>query len=97
MECEWLTLKLKIKSDFYSRLRIKVVPPRVFHNYVTGYEKRDHLGFFMKTEFLVWIESSVCAEYNGASSMKKILITSGVMTIFKHLGTQIRFLENRYF
>ena len=38
---------------------------------VTGYEKRDHLGFFMKIEFLVWIKSSVCAEYNGTSVMKK--------------------------
>ena len=28
--------------------------------FVTGYEKRDHLGFFIKIEFLVWIDSSVC-------------------------------------
>ena len=34
--------------------------------------KRDHRGFFMKIEFFfVWIESSVCAEYSGASFMKK--------------------------
>ena len=29
--------------------------------YVTCYEKRDHLGFFMKIEFL---DSSVCVEHN---------------------------------
>ena len=39
--------------------------------YVTGYEKRDHWGFFIKIEFLAWIDSSMCAEYNGASFMKK--------------------------
>ena len=40
-------------------------------SYVTGYEKRDHLGFFIKNEFLAWIDSSMCAAYNGASSKKK--------------------------
>ena len=40
--------------------------------YVTGYEKRDHLGFFVKNEFLAWMDSSMCAAYNGSSSKKNI-------------------------
>ena len=39
--------------------------------YVTGYEKRDHWGFFKKIEFLVWIDSPMCAESNGASFKQK--------------------------
>ena len=31
----------------------------------------DHLQYFIKTEFLPWNDSSVCAESNGASFMKK--------------------------
>ena len=38
---------------------------------VTGYEKRDHLGFFIKIEFLACIDSSVCVEHNGESFKKK--------------------------
>ena len=30
--------------------------------YVTDYEKRNH---FMKIEFLMWVDSSVCVEYKG--------------------------------
>ena len=54
--------------------------------YVTCSEKRDHSGYFIKIEFLAWIDSFMCAESNGASFMKKISITSGVMTI---LYTQV--------
>ena len=39
--------------------------------FVTCYEKRDHLGYFIKIEFLAWIDSSMCAESNGAIFMKK--------------------------
>ena len=47
----------------------------------------------MNIEVLAWIDSSVYAEYNGASFKEKIiLITSGVMTIFIHSGRQSRFL-----
>ena len=38
---------------------------------VTCSEKRDHSGYFIKIEFLAWIDSSMCAESNGASFMKK--------------------------
>ena len=39
--------------------------------YVTSYEKRDHLGFFIKIEFLACMDSFVYAAYNGESSKKK--------------------------
>ena len=38
---------------------------------MTGYEKRDHLGFFIKIEFLACMDSFVYAAYNGESSKKK--------------------------
>ena len=38
---------------------------------MTCYGKIDHLQFLIKTEFLAWNDSSVCAESNGASFMKK--------------------------
>ena len=38
---------------------------------MTCSEKRDHSGYFIKIEFLAWIDSFVCAESNGASFMKK--------------------------
>ena len=38
--------------------------------YVTGYEKRDHLGFFIKIESLACMDSFVYAAYNGESSKK---------------------------
>ena len=38
---------------------------------VTYYEKIDHLQFSIKTEFLAWIDSPMCAESYGASFMKK--------------------------
>ena len=60
-------------------------------------KKRDHSGYFIKIKFLAWINSSVCAEYNGASFMKKILIINGVMTIFIHTGRYIGFWENAHF
>ena len=41
------------------------------NNIVTCYGKIDHLQFFIKTEFLAWIDSPMCAESNGASFMKK--------------------------
>ena len=63
-------------------------------SFVTCYEKRDHLGYFMKIEFLA---GSICTESNGASFMKNIFITSGVMTIFMQLGRYIRFMENAHF
>ena len=38
-------------------------------SFVTCYEKRDHLGYYIKVEVLAWINicSSLCAESNGAS------------------------------
>ena len=42
------------------------------NNNVTCSEKRDHSGYFIKIEFLAWIDSSVCAESNGACFMKNI-------------------------
>ena len=41
--------------------------------FVTCYEKRDHSGYFIKIEFLAWIDSSMFAESNGADFMKKYL------------------------
>ena len=38
---------------------------------MTGYEKRDHFGFFIKIEFLACMDSFVYAAYNGESSKKK--------------------------
>ena len=40
--------------------------------YVTCYEKRDHLGFFIRTDLLACFNSSVSAEHNGASFMKNV-------------------------
>ena len=34
---------------------------------MTCYEKRDHSGYFIEIEFLAWIDSSMCAESNGAT------------------------------
>ena len=48
-----------------------------------GYEKRDQRGFL--TEFLAWSDSPMCAE-SWCKFHIKILITSGVMTIFMHSG-----------
>ena len=31
----------------------------------------DHSGYLIKIEFLAWIDSSVCAESNGANFIKK--------------------------
>ena len=39
--------------------------------YVTDYKKRDHLGFFIKIEFLACMNSFVYAAYNSESSKKK--------------------------
>ena len=39
--------------------------------FVTCSEKRDHSGYFIKIEFLAWIDSFMCAESNGTSFMKK--------------------------
>ena len=39
---------------------------------MTCSEKRDHSGYFLKIEFLAWIDSSVCTESNGASFIKKL-------------------------
>jgi hypothetical protein len=48
-----------------------IVTLHVHFTIVTCYEKRDRWGFFKKIEFLAWIDSSVCAESNVASFMKK--------------------------
>ena len=49
---------------------------RIYNNntciIMTCSEKRDHSGYFIKIEFLAWNDSSVCAESNGASLMKKL-------------------------
>ena len=54
---------------------------------MTCIEKRDHSGYLIKIEFLAWIDSSMCAESNGTSFMKKYF-TSRVITIkfFMHSG-----------
>ncbi|MCG8625417.1 MAG: hypothetical protein MJE68_25895 [Proteobacteria bacterium] len=40
---------------------------------MTCYEKRDHSpGYFIKIEFLAWIDSSMFAETSGAGFMKNI-------------------------
>ena len=38
---------------------------------MTGYKKKDHLGFFIKIEFSACMDSFVYAAYNGESSKKK--------------------------
>ena len=44
----------------------------VHHNiYSTCSEKRDLTDIFMNIEILAWIDSSVYAEYNGASLKEK--------------------------
>ena len=53
----------------YANTRIRSVKHVVI--IVTCYEKIDHLQFFIKNEFLAWIDSPMCAESNGASFMKK--------------------------
>ena len=60
-------------------------------------EKRDHLGFFMKTEFLAWMDGFMYTKYNGESFTKKILITRQVTIIFMLSGSLLQFLENRQF
>ena len=39
--------------------------------YVTCYMKRDHLGFFINVELLVWMDSPDCVEYDGESFKRK--------------------------
>ena len=52
---------------------------------------------FIKIEFWHGL-IALCAESNGASFMKKILITRRVMTIiFMQSGKYNRFLENAHF
>ena len=41
----------------------------IWLQYVTCYKERDHSGYFIKIEFLAWIDSSICAESNGAIFM----------------------------
>ena len=41
------------------------------HAFVTRYEKRDHLGYFIDSLFLVWIVCAISVESNGASFVKK--------------------------
>ena len=62
---------------------------------MTGYEKRDHCGFFIITVFLVWIDSSMCAEYNGASFMKNTDHKPSY-DYFYVLGVIHFFSENQY-
>ena len=38
---------------------------------MTRYEKRDRLGYFIDSLFLVWIVSAMSVESNGASFVKK--------------------------
>ena len=38
---------------------------------MTRYEKRDRLGYFIDSLFLVWIVSAISVESNGASFLKK--------------------------
>ena len=70
---------------------------------VTSSEKGDHLGYFIKIEFLAWIDSFMCAEsMQWCKFHEKISIdiTSGhgVMTIFIHAGRYniIHFSENAH-
>ena len=48
-----------------------IIPFLLCMQYVTGYEKRDHLGFFIKIELLACMDSFVYAAYIGESSKKK--------------------------
>ena len=52
---------------------------------VTCSEKRDLRDIFMNIEILVWIDSSVYTEYNGANCKEKCW-SQAVMTIFIHTG-----------
>ena len=42
-----------------------------FLPHVTRYEKRDCLGYFIDSLFLVWIVSAISVESNVASVVKK--------------------------
>ena len=44
---------------------------KIYSIIVTCSEKRDQSGYFIKIEFLAWIDSFMCTESNSASFMKK--------------------------
>ena len=53
---------------------------------MTRYEKRDHLGYFIDSLFLVRIVSAISGESNGVSFVKKRSIISRVIRVFLHPG-----------
>ena len=67
------------------------------HVNVTCYGKIDHLQFFIKTEFLPWIDSPMCAESSGASFISHkwsydhfIMFSDATMFGFFHFLAQAR-------
>ena len=104
--CTCVSLISQLMINYYPDQSMYIIPKQLHATlyglwtvpYVICSEKRDHSRYFIKIEFLAWIDSFMCAESNGASFMKKIPITSGIMTIkfFIHAGRYIRFSENAH-
>ena len=75
--CEEIDLPSLCLSNHKQLLELKVlqyieaVRKSSSNSTKTCYGKIDHLQFFIKTEFLAWIDSPMCAESNSASFMKK--------------------------
>ena len=57
--------------------------------YVTCYEKRDRLGFFVNSVFLVWIISSISIEFNGASLEKNFYSETELEEFFFVTGSPV--------
>ena len=61
-------------------------------------DKKDHLGFFINIECLVWMDSPFCVEYNGESFKRKYLPqVDRVMMSYTYLGSLFPFPENRQY
>ena len=93
---------------YWRELNLAVKPKIAIRIFVTCSEKRDHSGYFIKIEFLAWIDSFVCAESNGASFMKKyqsqvelwpFLHTQVDIFVFRkmHIFNQILYVSKQLF
>ena len=58
-------------SNQYPTLPIVVLPLSPPPIFVTGYDKRDHLGYFINNEILICIDNPFCVEYKGESFKRK--------------------------
>ena len=65
------------------------------HN-VTCSDKGDHLGLFIDIEFLVWVDSLFCTEYNGDGFKRKKPIKNS-NCIMKYISEQLITSRNLYY